>query len=394
MSVNLYNSSNNNFCRKYLVLDNNVKIDPEDFLIAHNNELGVLAEQLLLYDRITFKVYGENIPLTFLIKNLGIKQTEELLSDGTISFMLWTNDIVHTIKHIPGVIPILPMRYNSPVHSDPEESINQGLNWLSNYKDNKSKFKSLIKKANNSYLLPAFEIATKSKDHIINLYKDNSLSVVGINNNESIDNIQNYDVKKKLNSIASEIYEISLLAEFNLSSNNLTHTNILKQSLDNIQKISNINENFTNLLNIEGIPDIKLIALSNPNIINEITKIRKSKSSSEFRKWIYEASDTGNKSILIKSYIDSIAKPVSFLKKNPIRFLKSITLFGIGAGIGAILGGNTGAAIGASVSAALNAGSGISLNLFDEFVLNKLAEGWNPKLFIEDIRKYSNINGA
>jgi hypothetical protein len=56
-----------------------------------------------------------------------------------------------------------------------------------------------------------------------------------------------------------------------------------------------------------------------------------------------------------------------------------VTVAGIGAGIGALLGGNPLAGTAA----------GVGLNLLDEFVLNGLAKGWTPRIFIDDLRTLS-----
>lgn len=86
---NIYNKKLNDFTRKYFISDNN--LSKEDILfqkINYNNIKAQIFEDLLLYDKITFKVYGENIPLAFLINELSMKGIERLIEKDDIQFVL------------------------------------------------------------------------------------------------------------------------------------------------------------------------------------------------------------------------------------------------------------------------------------------------------------------
>lgn len=75
----------------------------------------------------SFKVYGENIPLTLLINTFGLKTVEALLEQEAINFVLWTSGVTYSVSDTPCVYPLQSLRYSSSVHTDPEESIISGF---------------------------------------------------------------------------------------------------------------------------------------------------------------------------------------------------------------------------------------------------------------------------
>jgi hypothetical protein len=125
MPINVFNAALNEFARKYLVVGKEPLSSQEErlFKVRFNEKVAEFIEQLLLFETLTLKVYGENIPLTVLINTFGLRGVEELLECNGLKFMLWSNEIVYTKTHIPHIIPISTMGYSSSVHSDPEASI-------------------------------------------------------------------------------------------------------------------------------------------------------------------------------------------------------------------------------------------------------------------------------
>ena len=65
-----------------------------------------IFEQLLLFDKITFKVHGENILVPFLISQLGQDAFEALLDQEAIGFTLWTAVVTSLVQDTPGVVAI------------------------------------------------------------------------------------------------------------------------------------------------------------------------------------------------------------------------------------------------------------------------------------------------
>jgi hypothetical protein len=63
---------------------------------------------------------------------LARKHFEALLEQGAVEFVLWTPNVVYMKTEIPGIHPIASGNLNSSAHSDPEQSIELGLNWTKN----------------------------------------------------------------------------------------------------------------------------------------------------------------------------------------------------------------------------------------------------------------------
>jgi hypothetical protein len=81
-----------NFCRKYLV-EGPQPLSQEDILQLPGRDAllrSALFEHLLLFDTLTIKVYGENIPLLLLLRLIGERGLDELLDQDAIRFVLWT----------------------------------------------------------------------------------------------------------------------------------------------------------------------------------------------------------------------------------------------------------------------------------------------------------------
>ena len=89
----------NDFCRTYL--DSNRITTPAEIVqypVRLRKENASIFEQLMLFDKISFKVYGENILVPFLISQLGQDAFESLLDQGAIGFTLWTPLVTHLVQ--------------------------------------------------------------------------------------------------------------------------------------------------------------------------------------------------------------------------------------------------------------------------------------------------------
>src|SRR5882757_5438548 len=108
----------NEFCRTYLV--SNRAIAPAEMLqfpMRLKEENACIFEQLMLFDKISFKVYGENIVVPYLIGQLGQDAFETLLEQNAIGFTLWTPVVTYMVQDIPGVVGIQAGIHSSPAHS-------------------------------------------------------------------------------------------------------------------------------------------------------------------------------------------------------------------------------------------------------------------------------------
>lgn len=84
MSINAFYCDLNDFCRKYLV--GNAPVSKQDFAAFIPRQKSVDAstfENLMLFDKTMFKVYGENIPLAYLIGSSQNRGEERIDRQGS-----------------------------------------------------------------------------------------------------------------------------------------------------------------------------------------------------------------------------------------------------------------------------------------------------------------------
>lgn len=162
MSANAFYTSLNDFCRKYFVIDSKPLslFEQQTFPIRDAAERAALFEHLLLFDTVSFKVYGENLLLIVMLKHFGEKGLEKLIEQGAIRFVLWTPMITHMVTEIAGVNALQSGNLSSPAHSDPEQSIDLGLNWLKEQATPRLR-RRLRKKVAPLYKIPSPELASE-----------------------------------------------------------------------------------------------------------------------------------------------------------------------------------------------------------------------------------------
>jgi hypothetical protein len=79
---------------------------------------------------------------------------------------------------------------------------------------------------------------------------------------------------------------------------------------------------------------------------------------------------------IINAYVNSLVKPSGFFRTTSARILKPVSLTILSTYIGSNFANPN-----------IGLGIGISLSIFDEFILNKMTAGWTPKLFMTKIIK-------
>ena len=176
-----------------------------------------LHQNLLLYDRICFKVYGENIPLAMLINMLGIKNVELLVEQEALEFKLWTQQVLYMQDNIKGVIPIAPGNATDPVHTEPELSLRTSFRWLTRELPRQTR-EGLVKKLVRKYSIPDGTIANTSSNLTWSAYKSNKLEVLRLPFVGEDD--LSIDLKKGLGAVADDILESSIVASGNYVSHN------------------------------------------------------------------------------------------------------------------------------------------------------------------------------
>jgi hypothetical protein len=386
---NIFYPDLDELCRKYLVLGNEVSpIDAAMAVGRFKNLEASLFEQILLFDKISFKVHGENIPLAVLLNVLGDKAFEALLEQDAIRFVLWTPNVVYMKTEIPGVHPIAPGNLSSPAHSDPETSIELGFNWMTNKPSARLK-RHLIKKIVPHYLLPEKELAGRAVAITKSAFNSNKLISLGLS--PIMRPLENLPEKERsiLCECATELLEYSFLMEQGMSSySKFRYFDLFSASVRRIREASLTTLNFNELAKLEGFPDLKALYPQLENGLHQLPKLRDKRSTRKFRAWLAatEGSEAGGE--IAREYIEAIANAKGILDTARGKFTKSVVMTAVGAGIGAAVAASpVGLVIGAGVAKVLEPATGLGLDLLDSFLLDGLLKGWTPRMFFDDLRK-------
>lgn len=385
----VFNASFNTFARKYLVSGNG---EDEAFLektfqSQYYECLSDVLEQLLLFDKVSIKVYGENIVLAVLIDALGTKQVLDLVDSGAIEFLLWTPGLFTTTNDdlMGKIMPIQSGNLNTSVHTDPVESISTGLKWSRKIKKNDAK--KLIAKVANVYQVPDKQFPHDAAKLVMSAYSTNKLDDLGLKCEKDI-TLLNYEERSKLLSLGSSVLETAILSNYDYSSfGNYSYYTVSKKSFDNIRRATGVYNGFEDVIKTESLPNIRQLLFAGKISPTDILKLRQNKVSIEFRKWL-EDNTRGDSLPIVKQYIEDITNHKGILEHGAGKFIKTITMYGVGAAVGGAVAGIHGVAAGVSLSKLLEPASDLGLSFIDAYLLDGLLKGWHPKMFID---KYENI---
>lgn len=377
----IYIDSVNEHCRKYLVKDER-KITKQDELLLHwrfKKLKAELFESFLLHDKVNLKVYGENLPLIFLITSLGLKNVEELIERDAISFTLWTPMVGHISTFIEGAIPIVAGRLNSPVHTDPSESIMHGFNWMTKHLDTKTK-KMIIRKVRDLYVIPKENLEHDASELTISAFNSNKTSLIGFDST-GLDLFRlNFKQRAELGNCASIILEHKFLMSENFTTGNSSKfSRLYSDSLNTIVK-NDIKEFSAEISKLECFPDLYALGMKLSNPLEKLVEIRHSKNSIEFRKWIQTFTNSTDIKEISKAYLDAVMKPIGFSQSDEGEFMKSCIMVSISVYLANLIG---------PAGLAVGWGAGLALDLIDRFFISELSKGWTPRMFFDDMRTFS-----
>jgi hypothetical protein len=357
---------------------------------AKNQEqlmLAVFFEQLLLFDKVAIKVDRQNLPLFFLLIKLGINNVERLIDEGALEFVLWTPVIVSTEGKIRpdntidesavlGVPPLLVGSYTSE-DSDPERNLDLLLSHFTYHTERKRIFK---RKALRHFVLPDNTFAEKAKDVILDAYTSNRLVSLGLEYQKEPDQLER-DERKLLLKLGHQVLETALLAEKKYKSYDVySYHTLTTESVRYIESALKVSENTSEVLQFEGTANLQRLVLDNLIAFEQVYKLRHRPAVRHYRKWINNVSvDPDAKKISIE-YMDAIIKGNPFFRSNTGKFIKTVGMFTVGTGV-SIVADSIG--LGAFTSKAADLG----LGLLDTYVLDGILSGWNPRMFVNDVKK-------
>lgn len=388
MSINAFYCNLNEFCRKYLV--SNQPVTKEDFSLFESRRKEINAstfENLMIFEKTTFKVYGENIPLAYLIGIMGERNFEELLEQNALGFVLWKPMVTFFVDPIEGLDPLAYGNTSSPAHSDPEQSLELGLQWLKQPM-RRAKRRSLIRKLRDTYEITEDNLAQQAVDLTISAYNSSRFDAYGFDSKyvpyREIPASLTPSLAKHSESILEYIY---LLDNQMSSVSKKEYHDYLMTSNNRINAADLAMKNYSRIIDIEGIPDLQSMYHRANDPFGNLAKIRNKGYSKKFRTWLSNFDSELDAQEVIKAYYEAILKPQGFLQTGPGKLAKTLSMTAIGMGVGAVVGGPAAVALGALGGKLIEGAADVGLDMLDQRLLEGVLKGWTPRIFIESLDK-------
>jgi hypothetical protein len=387
----VFNSTLNEFTRKYLVI--NPGEDQESLAATmvdrYQDALASVVEQLLFFDKISIKVYGENIPLAVLINELGPKQVLELIEDETLEFILWTPVLTTLQKDDPTLIgkmsPLQSGNLNSPVHCDPAESIREGLKGLRK-QPKRSLRRDLERRARQVYTIPKPQFVHDAATLVTSAYETNKLADAGMPKTKDAAFLERDD-RFRLLRLADEVLETAILADFKYTSiGKYRYYDLSRQTIDAIKAASHVLDSAQIIQGLEHLPNVRELLAAGQIDLKSLVRLRQKSVSRKFREWLATNSSDDSAQIS-KQYIEEIATHKGLLETRVGKLIKTLGVYGISMGVGAAIDGLTGGLIAAGTTKLVEHGAELGLSFIDNYFLDGILKGWQPKLFIDEYER-------
>ena len=359
-----------------------------------NTHEAALFEQLMLFEKISFKVYGENMLIPALIRMLGMRGFEELIEQKAIGFTLWTTDITFHVTELPGIEPLQFVIQNGAPHTDPETSIMHGFKWM-RAKLSYDERRRLVRKITPLYRTVPNTFSLATIDIVRSAYQSGKLNAIGMDTTQDYQRLP-FDARRQLCACGAEVLEYSyLLSQKMTSYSNPSYFALFNDTAAHVRSKDTLSNNFQALASIEGFPDLAALRSDLKIPLSKLPKLRQKRSAKQFREWLATTSYSSGDVRITKEYIDAIANRKGFFETNRGKVIKSIAMTIIGAGAsalvakseGPLLATGIGAAAASAVGKALDYGADFALDMADEFAIGEWTKGWTPQMFFEDLRK-------
>lgn len=169
------------------------------------------------------------------------------------------------------------------------------------------------------------------------------------------------DVVLKVAEINLSIYMANQVGGCDLQAPDGTQNLLTAKMVRSGIKINTL-KNFIQLLDLNNLPDPGKAIISGDITLGDIWKIRKKKTSRQFRNWLRSANSDDARD-LEKMYIESLGND-SIFESLPVQLIR----FAITLGVGAV-----------------NPLAGLGTEIIDSFFVDKWSQGYAPKLFINQL---------
>lgn len=384
----IFNTELNALCRKYFIKGpvEPTKNEILEFPKKYNEIKSSLFESFILHKEVNFKIEGENIPLCLLVNEIGLRGIEELIDDNALSFTLWEPMILHLVDKLDGVTPIAAGRYNNGPYVDPEESINLGLGFMRSPLK-KGEVRTLTRKIRDLYVFVPKGLEHDCVSLTMSALESGKLQSLGLQAQDRNKSHLSAIEKNTLTSYASDLLSYKYLIHKHASTSPTSNVQLLLN--DSIGKSLTLpkEEIFSSILKLENFPDIKSSFNTMGLPMDELIRVRKSKNSKKFRKWLSTLNSISDPVEAQRYYLESIQNPKGIFDSFLGKSTKSVAMMILGAYVGAQVDTNIGPYVGALSSKIAGPITDYILDMADEYLLSELTKGWTPKIFINDIKQ-------
>jgi hypothetical protein len=202
--------------------------------------------------------------------------------------------------------------------------------------------------------------------------------------------------KDILGKCADELVEYEFLLKNNMTSfSNYRYFSPFWASAERFQVMNRTVTGFSNISTIEGLPNLKVPFDEIDDPLKRVSAIRNTSNAKLFREWLEKTAGQSPDTEMVKAYLEAISERKGVLDTTSGKLMKSVALPAVGMGVGAAATVYAGAAVGAAAAAASVAaaekmaefGAETALGLLDSFVLERVARGWSPRMFFDDLSK-------
>jgi hypothetical protein len=378
----------NELCRKFLLIGDQTLTSAEvaAYEPTRKKVESEIFENLAVFDRIDFKVHGENVPLAVLLRLFGVNGFQRLMEQGAIRFTLWTPMVGHLVDDIEGIDPLVCGRHSSLVHCDPEESIAMGLKVLDPALK-PGEHRMISRKVRDLYSLPDDQLAEEAVKLTKSAFLSGKLQAYGLDPEHKEYQRLGIEDRKELTNCATELAEYMHLVSNDMTSlSSDKYFDFFAQSQKRLAHAEAQVESLSLLLRLDHFPDLAGAYHQAKDPFPTMIKLREQRSAKKFRQWLRTVSaSTRSVEEVTSEYLDAIQEPKGFFQTKFGKLTKVISMTSIGAGIGHALGGMEGMVGGAALAKAIEPAIDPGLDLVDEFLLDGLLKGWTPRMFIEDM---------
>jgi hypothetical protein len=364
-------------------LKNTRPTDERQIAAAIALEMASVAEAIIFSPKVTFKVYGENVVLSLLVKAFGTKGVQELLETDAIEFALWTPMVTYTDDEYvlgQGVTPIQAGVLQNPEHSDPKVSANAGLEgWCREL--HRPERRLLSKLASRKTYLPPKELSHRAVATVVDSYRVGTLNTMGFRNETPIHQIDAAQ-RRQLARLADSAVEACILLDRDLDVFERESTwQMLVTLIHTYEARGILRDAVESVLDIERLPSISGLILSGQINWGDVLRIRRRRETKDFRRWLWSQPDPKDCSQISAEYVRQIAPKADIQYENWFKAARISAVSAAGGVLGTLTAGPNGGMTGAAVGTAV----GTAVSLFDGIFLDKLLNKPSPRRFATDV---------